>query len=524
MQLKRLGSIDELNYTDIICFGGYRNYIELFEDVAKGLYHIKFFVSIDTNHPNTIRISGVDVPCVSLQDVKKSEKECSLVIMDDYPREYFNLLKENEFFSTIEVVWWIADRETSLEISYREKYQKTDLENIIVFRSGPHASEYIKGMDFSDNARALFDYLLNENVDKNFLLVWIVKNPKEYDSKYINRNVKFVSWEWACTEKQIYQEEYYRILCLAKYIFFTDAYGFARNAREDQIRIQLWHGVGFKSRVNFVRCENRYEYKIDPGKAFAEKSIDLYGLREDQVKILGYPKIDWLFEKDNKDILSMLGIDKTKKMVVWAPTFRKTGGRLKNLDMNNLCFEEFLPILESNEILQNFNDLLNEMDMMLVIKLHPFQDELSFYDVNLSNIMTISSASLYDKDIQMNQLLKYADALISDYSSTATEYMQLDRPIGFIINDQNCYKEERQFAFNPIEDWLPGEIINTYEEFVQFVKDISLGKDKSADKRHKLFPKMHRFIGWGASKRIAEEFGIIKKGDETIDATIKAGF
>lgn len=521
MKLRRLISISALESENIICFGGKGKYIEQFGSLADEACQIKLVVSIDTNHPNTVAVNENDIPCISLPELDQNKDNCSLVIMDDYYREYYRAISENELFNGVDTVWWFADKETEIELSYRDKYEDSALENIIIFRSGPHASEYIEGMDFSDNARALFDYLLSTDADKDYMLVWIVKDPNNYASKYNDRNVKFVSWEWSYSDNIDLQKEYYRPLCLAKYIFFTDAYGFARNARKDQIRIQLWHGVGFKSRVNYVRCENRYEYKIDPGPIFAEKSMELYGLREDQVKILGYPKIDWLFENDSRDILSILGIRKAKKIIIWAPTFRKTGGTLKDLDMSDSCFENYLPILDTEDKLFECNNILAQMDMMLVIKMHPFQDETFFKDVNYSNIMTLSSAALYRYDIQMNQLLKYADALISDYSSTATEYMQLDRPIGFIIDDKNVYGSERKFAFNPIEEWLPGEILNSYENLVNFVYEVSDGADYGAEKRHRLFPQMHSFKGIGSSKRIAEEFRISKKEDGINDTPIK---
>lgn len=508
MQLRRLVSLNELEYSDVICFGGTERYIRQFEELSNGLCRIRAVVSINTNHPKAVVIGGTAVPCVSMSEAKGYENNCSLIIMDDYYREYYNALCSGGIYSA-ETVWWLADNETAIELSYREKYKQSDLENIIVFRSGPHATEYVKGMDFSDNARALFEYLLSIEADRNYLMVWIVKDPGDYESKYTGRNVEFVSWEWAYSENLDLQEKYYRPLCLAKLIFFTDAYGFARNARKDQVRVQLWHGVGFKSRVNFVRCENRYEYKIDTGPVFAEKSVELYGLRSDQVKILGYPKIDWLFQKDDRNLLSILGIRRTKKLIVWAPTFRKTGGVFKDLDMRDSCFEECLPILDKESTLREFNEVLNRRDVMLVIKLHPFQDESCFKDANYSNILTISSETLCKYDIQMNQFLKYADALISDYSSTATEYMQLDRPIAFIINDKEDYSAERKFAFEQIEEWLPGDILESYEDLVNFIIGVSNGKDVSAEKRHSLFPQMHSFKGEGSSRRVAVEFGII---------------
>ena len=45
---------------------------------------------------------------------------------------------------------------------------------MILFRSGPHASAYIKGMDFSDNARALFEYMIQYQMNSLPLLSLII--------------------------------------------------------------------------------------------------------------------------------------------------------------------------------------------------------------------------------------------------------------------------------------------------------------------------------------------------------------
>ena len=52
------------------------------------------------------------------------------------------------------------------ETEYRKLYQDKPLEDIIIFRSGPMPESYIPGMDFDDNARALFEYALSINLQK----------------------------------------------------------------------------------------------------------------------------------------------------------------------------------------------------------------------------------------------------------------------------------------------------------------------------------------------------------------------
>lgn len=45
--------------------------------------------------------------------------------------------------------------------------------------------------DFTDNGRALFDYLVENGYNQKYELVWLVHDPKKYE-KYQASNVKFV--------------------------------------------------------------------------------------------------------------------------------------------------------------------------------------------------------------------------------------------------------------------------------------------------------------------------------------------
>ena len=89
------------------------------------------------------------------------------------------LLEKDE---AVERVYFFANRETEYELAYRARYGMWPLEDIIVFRSGPHAGGYVKGMDFSDNARALFEYMLSAGLNGKYKLVWVVRNPEEFQS------------------------------------------------------------------------------------------------------------------------------------------------------------------------------------------------------------------------------------------------------------------------------------------------------------------------------------------------------
>lgn len=435
--------------------------------------------------------------------------ESVFVVTDDYFEEVYEQFSEKlSALGYSKDIYFLVNHETELEMEYREYYKEIPLQDIIIFRSGPHASSYVKGMDFADNARALFEYMLENGYNRKYKLVWLVNKPEEFSKWSRNTNVSFLSYHWSVSENQEERKQYYQALCLAKYIFFTDAYGFARNCRKDQIRVQLWHGCGFKTRVNFVRCEKRYEYTTVVSELYSQIHQDIYGLRSDQMLVTGYAKEDWLFHPTQKEYKKLLDIPEADKYIFWLPTFRTAKKNKTQLNEYELGTETGFPIIGTEEQFVRLNELLYELNVALLIKLHPFQDRSVISDVKLSNIILIDNEQLFEEDIQINELLADADALISDYSSAAVDYMLLDRPIAFTLDDVKEYEESRGFVFENIKDWLPGKEVYSFEDFCVFVREVAECVDTTKEKRGRLRKQMHKYHDDQNCKRIIEAVGI----------------
>ncbi len=437
-------------------------------------------------------------------------EDAIFIILNDYFTEtYDKLLKwKKDDGEGCPDIYYFANHETEIELTYRKKYENTPLENWIVFRSGPHASSYVKGMDYADNARALFEYMLEKGYNRKYKLVWLVKEPAEFlPIEQKHENVSFLSFAWSISEEKEKRDAYYRALCLAKYIFMTDAYGFARNAREDQIRVQLWHGCGFKTRVNFVRCEKRYEYTTVISELYAKIHQDIYGLREDQVLVTGYAKQDWLFHPAWEE-WNALPVPRADKYIFWLPTFRMAQNDPAQLNEYELKGETGLPIVDTFEKMEKLDELLTDLNITLVIKPHPFQDISRLARINRKHIVLLDNTLLVEKDIQINQILGLADGLISDYSSAAIDYMLLDRPIGFTLEDMEEYAGSRGFVFDNIRDWLPGMELFSFADFCAFVKEMEQGADSTKEKRRRLKKVMHKYNDDQSCRRILEALRI----------------
>lgn len=513
MILKKLTeeNIGELSGKQICLFEKSVSYLQELCNRYNVLESISYIV--DTNQRNlgkfTFRDKTLEVYDLS-ELSRRSLAQAAIIITSDYYREAYKKIADVFEVNGLDCdVYYFANQETEYEETYREQYAKFPLENIIIFRSGPHSSSYVKGMDFADNARALFEYALRVGLNRKYELVWLVKNPAEFERYKDTKNISFLSFDWSVSKNQEECDAYYRALCLAKYIFFTDAYGFARNCRKDQTRVQLWHGCGFKTRVNFVRCEERYEYTTVISDLYADIHADIYGLRKDQVLVTGYAKEDWLFHPEKAD-MRKLRIPKAEQYIFWLPTFRSTERKLAQLNEYELESETGLPVVSTREQMKRLNMILREKNMILLVKLHPFQNRETVHCEDCSNIILLENEDLFQFDIPINRLLGWADALISDYSSAAVDYMLLDRPIAFMLEDVEEYEQSRGFVFGNIKEWLPGKGIFTFEDVCAFVEEIGSHYDITAEKRRKLMGRMHNYHDDHSCQRILEALGIVE--------------
>lgn len=503
-------NVEEISKKCLCCVELSTSYLEELYQRYPGLPMPTYILDERADRQGVCMLHGKEIPVCGYDVLAKGNvSDLAVLITGDYYRELFASLLENEYLADkLETVYYFANTETEYEEEYREAYRNVPLENIIIFRSGPHITSYMKGMDFTDNARALFEYMLEQKLNETHELVWLVKNPYEYARYAQYSNVHFLPLEWSVSKDREERNQYYRVLCLAKYIFFTDAYGVARNSRKDQIRVQLWHGCGFKTRLNFSPCEKRYEYMTVTSELYAKIHSEVFGLRAEQLLVTGIAKGDWLFQTVSESFAERLGYPEAKQYIYWLPTYRMAADTLAQNNGYELNPETGFPVVDTVEKMTCLNELLLKNHQVMVIKLHPYQNPDKIQKLSFSNIVLLDNAKLFEEDIQINQLLSGADALISDYSSAAVDYLALNRPMAFMLEDVQAYEEKRGFVFENVREWLPGQELYSFEDVCEFLNALAAGIDVSAEKRGRLRRLLNQFCDGDNCKRILEQLGI----------------
>ena len=245
-------------------------------------------------------------------------------------------------------------------------------------------------------------------------------------------------------------------------------------------------------------------YILAPNSHLHELLADSYMLDfpNNRMISIGFPVHDILYSNNSGD-LSKLTETQYKKVILWMPTFRKSvNGR------NDLKYEQKygIPIINSIENYEKLNQLLVKENVLLIIKIHPMQDLREIKLPSLSHIRILDGKSVKELNIDNYRLMKDTDALISDYSSVAYDYLHLDRPIGYTMDDADDYVG---FIVDNPQEYIAGPIIYCYNDLCNFIKSVINNEDLYIVERQKLFNKIWEYKDGNSSHRLAKHMNLI---------------
>ena len=248
---------------------------------------------------------------------------------------------------------------------------------------------------------------------------------------------------------------------------------------KNQYVVQMWHGTPFKAADEHqLRTAPKKPYytsmliSSDYFKTIVKKA---HGLEDENIAICGQPRTDVMF-KNTIQYKELMGY---KKVLIWMPTFRKS----KILGYSDVENEKsVIPVISVDDY-EEFNSWLKERNVLLIVKLHPMEDVSRFKSMKLSNLMLLSHKSFNDKKWDLYRLISQCDAMITDYSSVFYDFMLLDRPLAFTVDDYDAYKDGRGFAVDDSDYLTAGYKIHNKEELKDFIEDLIKNIDLYKEQR-----------------------------------------
>lgn len=298
---------------------------------------------------------------------------------------------------------------------------------------------------------------------RNGISCTIVTDNKKQLSELKQHNLPAVDLE---------EQTGYKTIAEAKYLIFDQGNFTNFYISPQQITLQLWHGVGLKKMA--PQKHITYDYFISTSHWTNETNFKNIFSAHNFLDC-GYPRNDFLVQ-DGEDALDLLFCDyelyltvKNKhfnKVVVYMPTTREY-----LFGSNSLTKKDLLPLN-----LEKLNSELAITNTLFIIKLHPFILEFFDYSPDKS---AFSHIRFHTPDGDIYPILKYADILVSDYSSVVYDFMLLDRPIIIFDYDRATYEDNMGGFLFDFDEYSPSACVSNEDDLLTLITKLLYGNDNS---------------------------------------------
>lgn len=308
------------------------------------------------------------------------------------------------------------------------------------------------GKRYSCNPRAYFEYLYKSH--KGEFDFYYCLNYKENDLPTGIKSAKY------CSIKDLYY------LSTSKYIVNNFRFHSLFKKRKKQIYIQTWHGAPVPIKAVEAAVENNLAKEYVRDAQNDAKYIDIVTVGSDSVKNLfekyfwnngkilnaGTPRYDSLVNANKEEInqaKERIGINKTKKLFLIAPTFDK-----------NKKLEESLMNIE--KIIQYFKEFLNE-DVQIAYRFHPNVAHLA-NDLDLGMAINLTNISNVD------DVVLASDYIVTDFSSILVDGMYAHKKCICYVENFDNYIKNNVLWLEP--DLFPIKVCKTFNELLEEIKNM----------------------------------------------------
>lgn len=368
---------------------------------------------------------------------------------------------------------------------------------ITLFRMLPLREDIIMEShpDFSDNTYALYQYMLEQGVNRRHRIHWAIYDkekkipelPENVDTFYLDASGFSQMWKR------------FAALYRSRYIFDCNAYIHKR--RKGQVRIHLGHGMLIKITPKYHNAQKIGECDgyLVTSPFWYDTFVEKIGLKKEVLLPFGYPRNDVLVEGCRKE--NRLG-----RYLMWMPTYRQH--RLRLEEGLTARYPYGMPEVMNREQLLELEALLAKEGMILYFRPHPVQELSLIEKENLEHIRIADDTFLQKEDLTLYEMLASAEALLTDYSSVYYDFLLTERPIGLTIGDRDEYFRQYDCPFDDLKENVKGIFIESFDELMDFVSQVAaLPRSAQEDIPQKevlreMKKRYHKYPDGSASERL----------------------
>ena len=221
----------------------------------------------------------------------------------------------------------------------------------------------------------------------------------------------------------------------SKFWIFDSRHQYYLKKNKNTRYIQTWHGTPLKKlaldmdkvnssettdiedyKAKFKKNSSLWDYLISQN-SYSSKIFKRAFAFDGEMLEIGYPRNDILINENNEtkinEIKERLNIDKDKKIILYAPTWRDN-------EFHRSGIYKFATEMDFNVMKNALSD-----EYVLIVKFHYLvKDEINWDEYR---DFIIECNEMWD----IQELYLISDILITDYSSVMFDYALLNRPILF---------------------------------------------------------------------------------------------
>ncbi|MGR4009517.1 bifunctional glycosyltransferase/CDP-glycerol:glycerophosphate glycerophosphotransferase [Leucobacter sp. 1207-22] len=400
----------------------------------------------------------------------------------------------------------------------------------------------------SDGPAALAVRIAQERPDMKITVLSTKRNKREIQSSV--RELIGPNPRVSVVKNNSFRYFYY--LWRAKHLFNDVNFSIGFNVdrfvekRPGQIEIQTTHGTPLKKMgvdseaaisaeemPKFLAKSKRYDYLVAPSPMVGKIFADSHAVSP---KLLptGLPQNDGLFDSVTSDEIAAIkakyDIDPSRKLLVYAPTYRYRGGTAfpYAIDFARLKAEigdEYQVVIKTHPFTHTRLDALyfRELtDRALSPSGKPFVKLFGELREEKPRVPVYFSADKLDIPLlkqeipaDINQLMRAADVLVTDYSSILFNFPHLDKPLIAFAPDAELYESSRGMYFR-LADIVPGAFTRNTEELVIALREAASPEQWEASYGSRIREFTQQFHLWetgDATGRILRELGILNEAD-----------
>lgn len=326
------------------------------------------------------------------------------------------------------------------------------VENAILFES-------FGGINFQGNPFYIFMSIFKDDRFKNYILYISSQNKSDLQSYLENRNlydnrVQIVDYN---------SFEYRKVLSTSKYLVNNVSFNMDFIKKDEQIYLNTWHGTPLKylgrrilnDPFEMNNAQRNYllsDYLIAPNVFTADVYCNDYMVKNimpGKIYLQGYPRNSVFFDGELREKVREKYKLNGYTSILYMPTWRGTANGVDQIDV----FSE----------MEKLAIILGER-YKIFVKLHPAM---------MDQLVNVDKIQYAPNDCEIYEFCNACDILITDYSSVFFDFSNTGKPIVLYQYDIKTYFRNRG-AYSEVQDNLPFQIVNTFEDLVKIIQKIPL--------------------------------------------------